>query len=81
MENKNTFFLLAASCLHQVCFVAEYRDHKLQQQLGGWLGVLCCLSHIFTNSHPVRQPQPSRQGKTVTVDSQNIRNTCNEKIV
>lgn len=68
--NKNTR-LPVTSCLHLVCFVAEYWDNKLQQQLGGRLGVLRRLSHVSTNSHPVRQPQPSRQG--TTDDSHNTR--------
>ncbi len=45
--------------------MAEYWDHKLQQQLGGRFGVVCSLSHLFTSSHPVRHAQPSRPGTTV----------------
>lgn len=51
------------------CFLTEYWDYKFQQQLGGWFGFLCPLSHLFTCWHPLWQPQPSWEGITTVVYS------------
>lgn len=51
------------SSLTQMSCVAEYWNHQLQQQLGGWFGVLCCVPYLLAITHPIQQSQPSRQGK------------------
>ncbi|XP_054618725.1 cytospin-B-like isoform X2 [Dunckerocampus dactyliophorus] len=47
---------------NSLLFWCQSRTQGYQHLLGGWFGLLCGLSHLPAHSHPVQQPQPSRQG-------------------